>query len=108
GLAYSSGGPNEQLAHQDRLYGGGGTEPGCFVPDIGFCRPSRTDFAIDAQASPDGNAGAGDYGNAGIHYQVTCLAVHGRNAAVGGIAVSASNPANVGTLFVAFYVDNGP
>jgi hypothetical protein len=38
-FAYSSGGPNEQLVNRDRLYGGGGTDPGCFVPDSGFCRP---------------------------------------------------------------------
>jgi ABC-type branched-subunit amino acid transport system substrate-binding protein len=105
GFAYSSGGPNEQLVHQDRLYGGGGTEPGCFVPDIQFCRSVPTNIAIDAQATQDGNAAAGDYVNAVGHNQVTCLAVHGHNAAVGGIIVAG---ANVGALFAAFYVDNGP
>jgi len=108
GFAYSSGGPNAQLAAQDRVYGGGGTEPGCFVPDIGFCRPSSTNFAIDAHAGQDGNAASGDYVNATSHNEVTCLAVHGKNAVVGGISVSAANPANVGSYFATFYVDNGP
>jgi hypothetical protein len=107
-LAYSSGDPNEQLAHQDRLYGGGGTEPGCFVPDIGFCRPGSTNFAIDAQASKSGNAASGDYVNAVVHNQVTCLAVHGKNAVVGGIIVSSTDPSRIGSFFATFYVDNGP
>jgi hypothetical protein len=107
GFAYSSGGPNEQLVHQDRLYGGGGTEPGCFVPDIHFCRPVRTNFAIDAHANQDGNAAFGDYLSGAGHNQVTCLAVHGSNAVVGGITVSSPNPANVGSFFATFYVDNG-
>src|SRR5258707_616336 len=107
GFGYSSGGPNEQLAHQDRLYGGGGTEPGCFVPDIQFCRLVPTNFAIDAQATPDGNAAAGDRINVAGHDQVTCLAVHGKNTVVGGITVSSTDPARVGWLFATFYVDNG-
>src|SRR5712691_2056877 len=77
GFAYSSGGPNEQLVHQDRLYGGGGTEPGCFVPDIGFCRPVATNFAIEAHATQDGQAAYGDYNSGRTHSQITCLAVDG-------------------------------
>jgi hypothetical protein len=90
-LAYSSDGPNAQLVGQDRLYGGGGTDPGCFVPDIGFCRTGETNFAIDAHATRSGQAAYGD--QVGVEQkQVTCLAVDGNNAAVGGVIVSSPDP----------------
>jgi hypothetical protein len=107
GLAYSSGGPNEQLAAQDRLYGGGGTDPGCFVPDIGFCRTGFTNFSLDAHATATGQAAHGDHVSAVGHSQVTCLAVHGNNAVVGGVTLSSPNPSTVGTLFAFFFVDRG-
>jgi hypothetical protein len=101
GLAYSTGGPNAQLVNQDRLYGGGGTDPGCFVPDIGFCRVVSTDFSIDAHATGTGNAAYGDLvARNGSHNQVTCLAVDGNHAVVGA--------RNAGGLTATFYVDNGP
>jgi hypothetical protein len=112
GLAHPSSGPNAQLANQDRLYGGGGNDPGCFVPDINFCRPSAFNFAIDAHATRTGNAAYGDfmYGAPGFRDdggQVTCLAVDGQNAVIGGITVSSSNPSVVGGLFAVFFVDRG-
>jgi len=107
-IAYSSGGPNAQLVNQDRLYGGGGTDPGCFVPDIGFCRFGPTNYAIDAHATGTGQAAYGDRVGSNIHEQITCLAVDGHNAAVGGVITSApSRPSIVGDLFAEFYVDNG-
>jgi hypothetical protein len=107
GLAYSSGGPNEQLAAQDRLYGGGGTDPGCFVPDIGFCRTVPIDFSIDAHATTTGQAAHGDFMNLNGHSQVTCIAVDGNNAVVGGVSVSGPDPSRIGWLFATFYVDRG-
>jgi hypothetical protein len=107
GIAYSTTGPNAQLAVQDRLYGGGGTDPGCFVPDIGFCRPIATNFAVDAHASADGQAAHGDLAG-GASREVTCLAVDGDNAAVGGIiTASSTSPSSVGMWFAQFYVDGG-
>ena len=107
GLAYSSGGPNAQLVAQDRLYGGGGTDPGCFVPDIGFCRTVPTNFAIDAHATRTGQAAYGDMVSGNGHKQVTCLAVDGNNAVIGGTIVAAPDPSIDGFLFVQFFVDNG-
>jgi hypothetical protein len=106
-LAYSSTGPNAQLVAQDRLYGGGGTDPGCFVPDIGFCRTVETNFAIDAHSTGSGQAAYGDVVQAASHNEVRCLAVDGNNAVVGGVIVSSPDPSRVGWLFLIFYVDNG-
>jgi len=108
GYGYSSDGPNAQLVGQDRVWGGGGTEPGCFVPDIGFCRPSPTNFAIDAHATGTGQAAYGDRVGFNAHDQITCLAVDGQNAVVGGIITAApAQPSVVGDLIAEFYVDNG-
>lgn len=106
-LAYSSDGPNAQLVNQDRLYGGGGTDPGCFVPDIGFCRVVPTNFAVDAHATATDQAAYGDLVSSNGHKEVTCLAVDGNNAVIGGIIVSAPDPSIDGFLFAQFFVDNG-
>jgi len=109
GFAYPTGGPNAQLVGQDRLYGGGGTDAGCFVPDIGFCRLATTDFSVDAHATGTGNAAYGDIvARNGSHSQVTCLAVDGGNAVVGTRILTDPNPDHVGWLTATFYVDNGP
>jgi hypothetical protein len=83
GYAYSSDGPNAQLVGQDRVWGGGGTEPGCFVPDIGFCRLSPNDFAIDAHATRTAQAAYGDRAGSNAHDQITAhprrLDVRGQN-----------------------------
>jgi len=108
GLAYSSVGANAQLAGQDRLCCGGGTDPGCFVPDIDFCRTISTDFGVDAHATSTGQAAYGDMVGADRHEQITCLAVDGNNAVIGGIITSApANPSTIGFLFAQFYVDDG-
>ena len=106
-LAYSSGGPNAQLVPQDRVWGGGGTDPGCFVPNIDFCRTGSTNFAVDAHATGNGQAAYGDHMSASGHSQVTCLAVHGQNAVVGGVSLTSPDPSRVGWLFAIFYVDAG-
>jgi hypothetical protein len=110
-IAHSLSGPNAQLLTQDRLYGGGGTDPGCFVPDISFCRTTFINFAIDAHATGTGQAAYGDYvygpPTGPTHVQITCLAVDGVNAAVGGVIVASTNAAFVGDRTVTFFVDNG-
>jgi hypothetical protein len=111
-FAYSASGPNAQLVTQDRVYGGGQTDPGCFEPDINFCRPLPFNFAIDAHATGTGQAAYGDFTNGApgfrdVRDQVTCLAVHGHNAVVGGFATSSSDPSVVGWFFAQYYVDRG-
>ena len=107
GYAHSTQGPNAQLAHMDRLYGGGGTDKDCFVPDIGFCRQVTTDFAIDAQATANGHAAYGSMeGIAGAQRSVTCLSIDGGNAVVGGFTLPLSSDAP--QLWLQYFVDNGP
>ena len=113
GVAYTSGGPNAQLAIQDRVYGGGSTDAGaCFEPDINFCRPLPVNFALDAHATRTGRTAYGDHVGGAVgfgenHGQITCLAVHGQNAVIGGTFVSSSDPSVVGRLFAMFLVDRG-
>ena len=106
-LAYSSGGPNAQLVFQDRVWGGGGTDPGCFVPNIDFCRTGSTNFAVDAHATGNGQAAYGDHIGGAGRSQITCIAVDGHNAVVGGVSVTSPDPSRVGWLFAIFYVDAG-
>ena len=108
GFADSSNGPNNQLAGQNRLYGGGGTDPGCFVPDIGFCRTATTDIAIDAHSTESGHGAYGDMNSKlGRHEQITCLAVDGNKAAIGGVIIDSPNAAEIGSYFLMFFVDGG-
>jgi hypothetical protein len=107
GFAYSSDGPNAQLVNQDRIYGGGGTEPGCFVPDVGFCRQVPTNFAIDAHGSSTGRSAYGDWLTGGDQIQVTCIAVDGTNGVVGGITTASVVASHVGWLNLQFLTDNG-
>jgi hypothetical protein len=105
GLAYAAGGPNGQLAHQDRVYGGG-----TFCVDLGTCTDTRT-FAVDAHADLHGGAAFGDIEYAGpTHYEdeeVTCLSVNGNKVAVGGIVTQADRPSVVGMLALMFLTDGG-
>jgi hypothetical protein len=97
GLAYSAGGRNAQLVREDRVYGGGTFD-------------TRT-FAIDAHADSHGKAAFGSIEYAGPdHFQdeeVTCLAVDGDKAAVGGIVTRADRPEVVGMWALMFLDDGG-
>jgi hypothetical protein len=109
GLAYSAGGPNGQLAHQDRVYGGGAFGPGCPTPDT--CITDMRTFAIDAHADAHGRAAFGSVEYAGpTHYEdeeVTCLSVDGNKAAIGAIVTQADRPSEVGMWALMFVTDGG-
>jgi hypothetical protein len=97
-IAYSLGGPNQQLVGQDRVYGGGTYQPA-----------NIRNFAIDAHAS-----GAAAYGNieyaAGVtirEEQITCLTVSGSKATLGGIIQQATDPSLVGWAFMWVVQDSG-
>jgi hypothetical protein len=103
GLAYSAGGPNAQLASQNRVYGGGS-----FVgPDlpVGLQR----NFAVDAHANGQAAYGDIEYGGGShfMHEQVTCLAASGKRAAIGAIVTHADRPIG-GSLVLMVLTDNGP
>ena len=111
GLALSSGGPNERLASQVRIYGGGTYGP-CFAGGA-FCLAAERSFAIDVHVEGGGagaaygdweNGVAGGFVNKG---QVTCARIDGDVAIVGGLITSATNPAFVGWAFVHYFKDHG-
>lgn len=111
-VALSNGGSNAKLANQDRLYGGGSSGPGCFVPDIGFCLSGTRNFAVDAHSTSHGTAASGDLtfgapGGHDQHAQITCLAVRGDKAVVGGIITQADRPALVGAWVAMLFQARG-
>lgn len=109
GLAYSAGGPNAQVANQDRVYGGGTIGPGCPTPDT--CITDTRTFALDAHADSHGRDAFGSVEYAGpTHYEdeeVTCLSVDGNKAAIGGIVTQADRPSVVGMWALMFVSDGG-
>jgi hypothetical protein len=105
GFARSAGSPNAQLTHEDRLYGGGGTNKDCFVPDIGFCRLANVDFAVDAHADDGDHAAYGNLEASGAPQRsITCLRVDGGNAVVGGFTPTSPTP----SLWLQYFVDGRP
>lgn len=109
--ALSTGGPNAQLAQQDRVFGGGSFGPGCSNDGV-FCLQDSRSFSVDAHASSSGEAAYGDiwYGAPGgndQHAQVTCLGVDGGRAVVAGIIDQATRPSILGWWVVFFYDDRG-
>jgi len=94
--------PNQQLVHQNRVYGGGQ-----------FMGPDGTprNFAVDAHAEPGSNPAFGDieYGNP-VHYsheQIACLTVSGNKATLGAMFTQGDRPETIGYLVLMVVVDNG-
>ena len=111
GVAVSSGGPQERLASQVRIYGGGTYGP-CFAGGA-FCLAAERSLAIDVHIEGGGmgavygdweNGVAGQFVNKG---EVTCARIDGDVAIVGGRITFATNPAFVGLAFVAYFKDHG-
>jgi hypothetical protein len=113
GIAGSSAGPNDQLAGQVRIYGGGEFGPGCFTGDTGLCFPDKRSLAVDAHVDGNGNGaayGSLEYGSPGktdTLVRITCVNVNGNSAILGGIVTESWNPAFVGLAVIYYVVDNG-
>ena len=94
--------PDEHLANQNRVYGGGQFT----APD-----GSPRNFAVDAHAEPGDKPASGDieYGTPGhfSHEQVMCLTVSGNKAAVGAVLTQTDRTETVGYLVLMILVDNG-
>ena len=101
GVAFSASGPNEQLASQNRVYGGGH-----FNTSDGTAR----NFAVDAHTS--GQTAFGDVEYAGpahwSHEQVLCVTVVGNRATIGTVITSADRPETIGLLTLFVLSDGGP
>jgi hypothetical protein len=108
--AWSTGGPNAQVANQDRVFGGG-TFAGCST-DGAVCIPNTRSFSIDAHASSSDHAAYGDmwYGAPGgndQHAQITCIATDAGKAVVAGVVDQATRPAILGDRVLVFFDDRG-
>jgi hypothetical protein len=112
GAAYSSlseGGPSDDPF----VVGGGRFGPGCFDLNQSFCFPAPRDLSVDAHLEKDGTkvSGVVYYGNNDgvqrVRIDVTCLAVAGNRAAIGGIVRDHSSPEFVGWGALLFLIDNG-
>ena len=111
GIAYSSSRPvGRGLQSPAHVYGGGRLGPGTF-PATGLTFSNPRDFSIDAHRIRATVGGHVYYGrNAGVlllGVDVTCLAVKGRTAAIGGIVRETGDGQDVGYGFALFLEDNG-
>lgn len=113
GVALSSGGPNEKLVSQTRLYGGG-TFDGCATVELPFCLPQARSFALDAHVEGHGDGaayGTWEYGPANgpwhIRGEIRCVKVVGNTALVGGVVTESDRPDVVGLTFATYVRDNG-
>jgi hypothetical protein len=108
-VAYSASSPSAKLKKQDRLYGGGQVGAGCYLPDFGVCLDAPRYYAVDGHAQGDGSEAVGN-SNFGIpdvrdgRRSITCLAVEGNKAVIGGIIESG---VFTGLWYAQFFVDNG-
>lgn len=114
GAALSSGSPNERLASQTRIYGGGTFGPACVSEPFQFCLPNERSFAIDAHVEGHGNGaayGTWEYGptNGPWHVRgdITCVTVVGNAAIAGGYVTESERPELVGLAFAAYERDSG-
>jgi hypothetical protein len=112
GAAYSSqsaGGPPDDPF----VAGGGRFGPGCFDLNQSFCFALPRDLSVDAHLEKDGTkvTGVVYYGNNDgvqrVRVDVTCLAVVGNRAAIGGIVRDHSSPEFVGFGALLFLRDVG-
>lgn len=104
GVALSSGSPNDKLASQLRVYGGGQ-----FTTPFG-----QRSFAIDAHVDGGGNGaayGTWEYGPSGgpwhTRSEVTCLTIAGNTAIIGGYVTDTERPELAGLAFLTYLRDNG-
>jgi hypothetical protein len=114
GVALSSGGPNQKLASETRVYGGGTFGPGCVTDPLQFCMPTERSFAIDAHVEGGGSGaayGTWEYGQTGgpshMKGDITCVTVVGNTAIVGGFVTQSERSDVIGLAFAAYVRDNG-
>ena len=93
---------------QDRVYGGGFVPAGaCTDGSSTFCTLGDREFSVLAVSNPDGGGAYGTVTFANSLVRVTCLAVHGNTAVIGGVVLENANPAFVGGAYTLFVRDSG-
>jgi hypothetical protein len=95
---------------QIRVYGGGNVGPGhCTDGPTPFCSQSLREFSLLAIRDPNENVTYGTFStDNGTVVRVTCIAVSGNVAEVGGVTVQSPNPSFVGGPTWTFFRDSGP
>lgn len=95
---------------QTRVYGGGNVGPGLHCTDgtTQFCSYAVREFSLLAIDDPNEDVTYGTFtGGGGTVVRVTCIAVSGNVAEVGGVVVQNSDPSFVGGPYWVFLRDSG-
>ena len=100
---------------QTRIYGGGNVPIGnCTDGAFTFCTQITREYSINAVRDPNENVtygtitvGSPDRGGVLFAVRVTCIALSGNVAEVGGVIVQSLSPSLVGGSFALFVRDSG-
>jgi hypothetical protein len=107
-FAWPAAGGSPPGPAQDRVYGGGAVTPGsCTDGGTPFCSGASRDMSVLAVSSPGGGGAYGTIRFRTATVRVTCLAVSGNVAEIGGVVTDASDPTTVGDEFRLFVRDGG-
>jgi hypothetical protein len=115
GVAFAFGGPFSNGPTQDRVYGGGRVPVGsCSDGSTSFCSGVTREYSIFAVSDPQGGGAYGtvtignvEFGGPVYSVRVTCLAVSGILAEIGGIVVNSADTTQIGDAFRLFVRDSG-
>lgn len=115
GVTLAFGGPTSNGPTQDRVYGGGRIPVGsCTDGSSPFCSGVTREFSILAASDPQGGGAYGtvtvgnvEHGGPVYAVRVTCLAVSGALAEIGGVVVNSADPTQIGGPFQVFVRDSG-
>jgi hypothetical protein len=115
GVALAFGGATSSGPTQDRVYGGGRIPVGsCTDGPSTFCSGVTREFSILAVSDPQGGGAYGtltfgnvEHGGPVYAVRITCLAVSGALAEIGGVVVDSTDPTQIGGPFQVFVRDSG-
>lgn len=114
GVAFAFGARSNGPA-QDRVFGGGRVPVGsCTDGSTSFCSGVTREYSIFAASDPQGGGAYGtvtvgnvEFGGPVYSVRVTCLAVRGDVAEIGGIVLNSGDPDAIGGAFRVFVRDSG-
>jgi hypothetical protein len=110
-VSVAAAGSSSNGPPQLRVYGGGNLGPGLHCTDAPtpFCSSAVREFSLLAIRDPNENVTYGTLtGGNGTVIRVTCIAVSGNVAEVGGVMLQNPDPSVVGGPTWTFFRDSGP
>ena len=109
-VSVAAAGANSNGPPQTRAYGGGNVGTGhCTDGATVFCSDALREFSLLAIHDPNEDVTYGTFSGAnGTVVRVTCLAVSGNVAEVGGVITQSPNPSLVGGPSWTFFRNSGP